>query len=81
MLDEELHQRINALAAEEHQLISAHRDGHGLTDEERIRLRRLEVSLDRAWDLLRQRAARRSAGLDPDGAVERDGATVENYLS
>ena len=81
MRDEELHQRINALAAEEHRLINAHRDGQGLSDEERTRLRRLEVSLDRAWDLLRQREARRAAGLDPDGAVERDGATVENYLS
>jgi hypothetical protein len=29
---------------------------------------------------MRQRRARRDAGLDPDGASERDEGTVEGYL-
>jgi hypothetical protein len=39
----------------------------------------VEVELDRCWDLLRQRRARRSAGQDPDAARARDAATVEGY--
>jgi hypothetical protein len=35
--------------------------------------------LDQCWDLLRQRQARRSAGLDPEGAEVRDEKTVEGY--
>jgi len=34
---------------------------------------------DQLWDLLRQRRARRNAGLDPDDASERDPKTVEGY--
>ena len=79
--DETLHQRIHDLTVEEQRLRTAHRNGDALTDGERARLQRIEVSLDQAWDLLRQREARRSAGLDPENAVERDAATVENYLS
>ena len=37
------------------------------------------MELDRWWDLLRQREARRSAGLDPDEASMRDAGTVEGY--
>jgi len=44
------------------------------------RLREVEVTLDRLWDLLRQRRSREQYGLDPDQAVERDGDTVEKYL-
>jgi hypothetical protein len=51
-----------------------------VTPEERERLRRIEVTLDQAWDLLHQRRARRDAGLDPDGATMRDPETVEGYL-
>jgi hypothetical protein len=50
-----------------------------LTDDERIRLRALEEHLDQLWDLLRQRRARRQAGLDPDDAAERDESVVEHY--
>jgi hypothetical protein len=35
--------------------------------------------LDQCWDLLHQRRARASAGLDPDGAQFRDARTVEGY--
>ena len=71
---------IEQLAHEEHEL--REREGRGeATDEERERLRTIEVSLDQCWDLLRQRRARIAAGLDPDEAKVRDASTVEGYLS
>lgn len=75
---DELHRRIDELVAEEHRLERAH-VGQPLSDEERARLDDLGVQLDRTWDLLRQRDARRRAGLDPDGAQERPPNVVENY--
>ena len=71
--------RIDELVDEEHVLERAHGDGKSLSKEERTRLRDLEVQLDQMWDLLRQRRARRSAGLDPDEAETRDPSTVEGY--
>jgi hypothetical protein len=81
MADSAVHQRIAALAAEEHRLLQAHHDGSGLTESERTRLREVEVALDQAWDLLRRREAAREAGLDTATLTERDPATVEGYLS
>lgn len=56
---------------------------HGLENQpdgaDPERLRALEVQLDQCWDLLRQRRARRDAGLNPDDAHVRDAATVEGY--
>ena len=46
MTDEDLHERINRLVKEEHVLHEAHTD-RGLTDEERARLRAVEVDLQR----------------------------------
>lgn len=80
-MDDDLHARIGALAHEEHLLRGAHAHGDGLSGLELLRLQQLEVELDQAWDLLRQREALRSAGLDPALAAERDAATVEGYLS
>ena len=80
MADDDLHARIEELAHEEHRLRTAH-VGTGLSDTEKVRLSELEVSLDKAWDLLRQRDARRTAGQDPDLAEERSTGTVEGYLS
>ena len=79
MADEDLHARIEELAHEEHRLRSAH-VGTGLSAEEAARLTEIEVALDKAWDLLRQREARRSAGQDPSVAEERSATTVEGYL-
>ncbi len=76
--EKELHHRIDELVAEEHRLERAHA-GQGLSDAERARLDDLGVQLDRHWDLLRQRDARRRAGLDPDTARERPGDVVEGY--
>ncbi len=78
-MDEDLHQRITDLVAEEHALRRAH-GSDGLSDLEQIRLRALEEGLDRTWDLLRQREARRAVGLDPTGAQERSADVVEGYL-
>ena len=78
MTDEELVARITQLVEEEHRLEGS-RVGEGLDDGDARRLRDLEVALDQTWDLLRQRRARRAAGLDPDGAEPRDPRTVEGY--
>ena len=44
------------------------------------RLAEVKVSLDRCWDLLRQRRSYEEKGLDPDAAQARDESVVENYL-
>lgn len=80
-MDDDLHRRIEASVAEEHRLRSAHADGSGLGDDERSRLRALEEGLDRTWDLLRQRDARRAANQDPGQAQERSSGVVEGYLN
>ena len=53
--------------------------GRRLSDDERARLDALGVELDRTWDLLRRREARRRAGQDPDTEQERPTAVVEGY--
>jgi hypothetical protein len=80
MADEDLITRINELAHEEHQLFEKESEGRAST-RERERLKEIEVQLDQCWDLLHQRRARRSAGLDPDQASVRPETTVEGYVS
>ena len=70
--------RINELADEEHALFQREAAGGG-SAADRERLKQVGVTLDQCWDLLRQRRARRAAGLDPDGAEPRDEHTVEGY--
>ncbi|MDP9116934.1 MAG: DUF2630 family protein [Actinomycetota bacterium] len=70
---------IHDLVAEEHRLRESHR-GTGLSSEDRQRLQALEVQLDQAWDLLRQRRAREELGEDPDEAKTRPIDEVESYL-
>ena len=77
-MDEDLHRRIEQLVAEEHDLRARH-GGLGVDEAERARLGELEVALDRTWDLLRQRSARRTAGQDPDGAAPHPEGVVEGY--
>ena len=78
MDDNEIHETIDRLVAEEHKLREQHQldplDPAGAD-----RLRTLEASLDQCWDLLRQRRARREFGLDPDEVVARDPDVVEHY--
>jgi hypothetical protein len=76
--DHEIIARIGSLAEEEQRLEERH-VGEGLSEEEEARMRSLEVTLDRMWDLLRQRRALRSAGRSPDEATLRSEGTVEGY--
>jgi hypothetical protein len=78
MEDERIHDRIERLVAEEHELYDRGGEG-GLNDRERRRLEAVEVSLDQCWDLLRQRRALREAGRDPGAARVRDTEVVERY--
>jgi Protein of unknown function (DUF2630) len=83
MSDESIAARIERLVSEEHELRrreEADSQNSELLDEDRHRLRALEVELDRCWDLLRQRRAREEFGQDPDDARVRDADTVERYL-
>jgi len=77
--DQKIIDRINELAHEEHDLFGRESRGEA-SEAERDRLKRLEVTLDQCWDLLHQRRARRSAGLDPEAATVRDERTVEGYI-
>lgn len=76
MSDEDLHERITKLVEQEHQL----RSHASHTAEQRAELDQLEVALDQAWDLLRQRQALREAGQDPAAAQARPASEVEGYL-
>jgi hypothetical protein len=80
MADEQISERIEALVQEEHQLLDRGGTEHGLDPAGHARLQAIKVELDRYWDLLRQRRARRAAGVDPEGASRRDADTVEHYL-
>jgi hypothetical protein len=79
MDDAQIHGTIEELVAEEHDLWEREAAGSA-SDQDRRRLEDLKISLDRCWDLLRQRRARREAGLDPEGAQARPEGVVERYL-
>jgi hypothetical protein len=76
MDEQEIFSRINALVEEEHQL----RESTEHTEEQRARMQAIEAHLDQAWDLLRQRRAKRQYDENPDEAQERPEPTVESYL-
>ena len=80
MDDKQIHGRIDELIATEHELRARLAAGELTSEQERTQLREAEVALDRCWDLLRQRRARRDAGDDPSGAVVRPADEVEGYL-
>ena len=73
MDDRDLIDRITHLVAEEQKMQQS-------TDHDPAELRKLEVTLDQLWDLLRQRRSQEEFGKDPTGASERDPKTVEGYL-
>jgi hypothetical protein len=75
MDDSDILARITALVDEERGLA-----GDEFPEERRDRRLELEAQLDRCWDLLRQRQARREFGQDPDGAEARSTENVERYL-
>jgi len=78
MDDPAIHRHIEDLVAEEHRLLE-HGETRSLTPEDLARLESVQVQLDRYYDLLRQRRARRNAGQDPDEAHLRSADTVEHY--
>jgi hypothetical protein len=75
--DQQLHEHIEALVAEEHALFEK---GQAMSSADRRRLDDVNVQLDRLWDLLRQRRAREEFGQDPEITDERPPEVVENYL-
>jgi hypothetical protein len=78
MNDSDVMGRIDELVAEEHRLYE--KEGHGdFEPSDRVRLEEIGVALDRCWDLLRQRRAKREFGMDPDEARPRGADTVEHY--
>lgn len=78
MEDRTILHNITELVDEEHKLLQKAEEG-GLSEEERARMKQLEVNLDQCWDLLRQRRARRHANLNPDEAQPRSPDIVEHY--
>ena len=69
---------IQQLVEEEHRLYE--RGEHStLGDTARQKLVKVQVELDRCWDLLRHRRALREVGADPDQAQVRPAQVVENY--
>lgn len=78
MDDQQVLGQINALVEEEDRLRLQH-DDEPLGDDERRRVDQIEVELDRCWDLLRQRRARKEFDRNPDTADVRSADTVEHY--
>jgi hypothetical protein len=74
-------QQISALVEREHHLRTAREEGAAGAEDERRELGEIEAALDRCWDLLRQRRAKREFGEDADEATVRPAGVVENYLS
>ena len=69
---------LEAHRAARHRGEDALRQGR-VSDAEKARLGKINVELDRCWDLLRQRRALREFGRDPDEAEVRPASVVENY--
>jgi hypothetical protein len=84
MSDENIADRIERLVAEEHDLRRREAEDQRVSEEaldsDRQRLQAVEVELDRCWDLLRQRRAKREVGDNPRDAQVRDADTVERYM-
>jgi hypothetical protein len=78
MDDGQIHGTIEQLVAEEHELWEREASGNA-TDADRNRLEEVKISLDRCWDLLRQRRALREAGFDPEAPQARPEEVVEHY--
>lgn len=75
MKDDSIAKRIGTLIDEEHRLY----EKQEMYDEDRTKLKAIEVELDQCWDLLRQRRAKREFGQDPDEAHVRGPEIVEHY--
>lgn len=78
--DAGIRSHISELIAAEKTLRERLGRGEITEEQEHNQLRQVEIELDQAWDLLRQRQARREYGQDPDEAQTRPATTVESYL-
>jgi hypothetical protein len=78
MDDRQIHEHIEKLVAEEHELWTRESSGDA-TEEDHRRAEQLKKQLDQWWDLLRQRRARLEAHLDPDDISLRKADEVEGY--
>ncbi|GIH77532.1 DUF2630 family protein [Planobispora longispora] len=79
MKDRDILAHINRLITEERDLRSSLAAGSISSHEENHRIRYIEEALDQAWDLLRQRRARREFGEDPGATAPRPVEEVEEY--
>jgi hypothetical protein len=79
MDDGQIHKMIEELVAEEHRLWEDESHG-GDVAADKQRLAEVKVTLDKCWDLLRQRRGYAENALDPNAAAVRDESVVENYL-
>ena len=73
--DRKVLEHITALHEEEQRLFAK----NALSDAERHKLQKINIELDQAFDLLRQRRALREFGKNPDEAEERSPNVVEGY--
>jgi Protein of unknown function (DUF2630) len=78
MEDAQVLSRIEELVAEEHRLLQRAEDGEAEPGDH-ARMTSLQIALDRAWDLLRQRRGMRDRGEDPNHAAQRPATVVERY--
>jgi hypothetical protein len=80
MDDKQILGHIDELIKTEHELRSKLAAGELTSADENAALKSTEEELDRYWDLLRQRRARREFGEDPGQVAERPAAEVEGYM-
>jgi hypothetical protein len=80
MDDSEILARIHHMVKAEHELRAKLQGGAGPDSHAAGQLKTLEESLDQAWDLLRQRRARREFAQDPNASHPRPTDEVESYL-
>ena len=79
MDDKQILSHIDELMKTEHELRQKLAAGQLSSEAEHAQLKAAEEALDQAWDLLRQRRARREFGENPAGATERPASEVEGY--
>lgn len=79
MTEDELLAQIQSLVDRQHELRDRRERGEVTREDEQAQIKQLEHDLDQAWDLLRQRRARKEFGQDPDAARTRPTEQVEGY--
>jgi hypothetical protein len=77
--DGSIFERIDGLVEEERTLRAKLAAREVTAEDEHARLGQVEAELDRCWDLLRQRRAKREFGENPESAEVRSADVVENY--